>query len=356
MQIRLLGRHQKGLLSGLGWGQGNRRSFEDLGYEYIGFDISFNSQHRNEQGRTTSSELEPVYNCDLCAGSKLETEAAVGRWKLMRCTKCGLVFTSPRYTRAVLQEIYEGLYYDGALGYLSAQLVEPSEDEYRLAKSLLKIRMPTNKNRVPRSLDIVCGAGRIVRAFKQLGWEATGIDLSNKAISAGKNLGLDLRISGIEDSSLGTFEVITVFHILEHLQSPKAFLNQCAVRLVRKGHMLIEVPNYGSRAAKKMRQTWPYLFPDLHLYQFTIDILNRYLLQADLEVVGIQKTHGRSLLQPSNEPSGGGGQNREIAKSIGLGIWNCSSKVPAFRQFVRYMVLDLLGHGEFIRVLARKKG
>lgn len=313
-------------------------------------------KHMNREEPYPRGELERVYDCDLCGASKFESEVVVGIWKLVKCAECGLVLTSPRYTAAALQEIYEDLYYDRASGYLSAQLVEPSENEYCLAKSLLKIRTPTNRYRVPRSLDIGCGAGRIVRAFEQVGWEATGIDLSKKAISAGKDAGLDLRISSIENSSLGTFEVITAFHILEHLHSPKAFLNQCAVRLVRKGHVLIEVPNYGSRAAMKMRQAWPYLFPDLHLYQFTIDTLNRYLLQADLEVVRIQKTHGRSLLQASNESLGGRGQNREIAKSIGLGIWNRSFKVPAFRQFVRYMVLDLLGHGEFIRVLARKKG
>jgi SAM-dependent methyltransferase len=132
-----------------------------------------------------SRELELVKVCDLCGGSKFDPEFVANEWNLVRCNDCGLVFTSPRYKEAYLQKMYEDRYYETASSYLSAQLLEPSEDEHCLSKSLMKICVGASKSHPLRFLDIGCGGGFIVSAFRNAGWEAVGIDLSWKAVSAG---------------------------------------------------------------------------------------------------------------------------------------------------------------------------
>jgi 2-polyprenyl-3-methyl-5-hydroxy-6-metoxy-1,4-benzoquinol methylase len=161
--------------------------------------------------------------------------------------------------------MYEERYYDLASNYLHGQLSEPSEDLIALARSLKERCGNSEKLRIPRYLDVGCGGGVVVNAFQQAGWEAIGIDLNIKAVSAGKNKGLDLRAVSIEDQTLGKFDLISALHILEHIHSPKQFLHRCAKGLVEGGYLLIEVPDYGCRTSRKMGQRWPYLYPDGHL-------------------------------------------------------------------------------------------
>ena len=217
--------------------------------------------------------------------------------ELVDVTLVSVVFTSPRYTEAHLQKLYSERFYERDSGYLSMQIAEPSEDEYHLAKSLMKMCGGSKREKKLKSLDVGSGAGRIVKAFRDTGWEAVGIDLNLKAVTTGMNRSLDLRVGSLDSHEIGKFDLITGFHILEHVHSPRTFLQQCIDRLSENGCLVIEVPNYGCRAARNMRQSWPYLYPDGHLYQFTPETLMRYLVQAGFGTVRIEKVHGRGPLE-----------------------------------------------------------
>jgi len=301
-----------------------------------------------------SNELELVKACDLCGGSKFETELVTNGWNLVRCDECGLVFTSPRYTEAYLQKLYETRYYENASGYLSMQISEPSRDEYHLAKSLMRMCGGKRGIRKLRSLDVGCGAGRITEAFKKCGWEAVGIDLSSKAVDIGVSHGLDLRVAEIDDPSLGVFDMITGFHILEHLHSPRMFLDQCSQRLVSGGHLLIEVPNYGSRNASRMGANWPNLYPDGHLFQFSLDTIRRYLTQTKFDLVKVRKVHGRGPLEdysscPTIDP-----RRQDRLKGFFFSLRHLVYWSPMCRKIITHIFWHTLGYGEFLRILARK--
>jgi SAM-dependent methyltransferase len=311
--------------------------------------------HLNLQQQDQSSELELVNACDLCGGKVFEKELVVDGWNLNRCSGCGLVFTSPRYTEMYLQRMYRERYYDLATDYLKGQLLEPSEDIIHNAQRLLKMCASSDNAKFPRSLDVGCGGGIIVDAFQKAGWHAVGIDLNTKAINLGKNRGLDLRGVSIGDQALGQFNLISALHILEHTHSPKLFLHQCAERLVQHGYLLIEVPNYGCRSAKRMGQSWPYLYPDGHLYQFAVDTIMKYLNQAGFEGTEIRRVQGRGPLEDySTCPTYRTKQTSEMRRFLfsmrHLVYWS-----PFCRRLIRYVLWNTLGYGEFVRILARKR-
>ena len=108
--------------------------------------------------------------------------------------------------------------------------------------------------------------------------DAVGIDLNATAIKAGKHLGLNLYSADISEVEPRSFDVVTTLHVLEHVSSPRTFLNQCAARLTSDGILAIEVPNYGCRNSRDLRERWPYLYPHLHLHQFTVATLRKYLI------------------------------------------------------------------------------
>lgn len=246
----------------------------------------------NDNWKSKAGDLEDVKACDLCGASCFEPELKANGWSLVKCNTCGLVFTTPRYSEKLIRKMYESGYYKIGSRYLSDQLKKPSRDLYNLAGYTKKMVRPKNMEKNPRSLDIGCGGGYVVSAFRSCGWQALGVDLSAEAVNAGRNMGVDLRTGSIEDCELGYFDIITAFHVLEHTNSPKVFLNQCYCLLDERGFLLVEVPDYGSKRSLRMAQNWPYLFPDLHLYQFTVDSLTRYLAKFNFELCSVRRIGG----------------------------------------------------------------
>jgi 2-polyprenyl-3-methyl-5-hydroxy-6-metoxy-1,4-benzoquinol methylase len=250
--------------------------------------------------------------------------------------------------------MYETRYYENASGYLCMQISEPSRDEYHLAKSLMKICSGKRGEGNLRSVDVGCGAGRITAAFKKCGWEAVGIDLNLKAVNIGVERGLDLRVVEIKNPSLGSFDMITCFHLLEHVHTPRKFLESCSERLVSNGYLLVEVPDYGSRKASRMGTNWPYLYPDGHLFQFTLDTIRRYLTQAKFDIVEVRKVHGRGPLEdysscPAIEP-----RRQDRLKGFFFSLRHLVYWSPICQKIIRHLFWHTLGYGEFLRVLAQK--
>lgn len=292
--------------------------------------------------------------CDLCGGSDFEPELDWNGWNLVRCSNCDLVFTSPKHTEAYLQRLYSDRYYERASGYLAMQMSRLSEEDYHLPKSLGKMCRAGRGTGPLKSLDVGCGAGRIVQAFQKCGWEGVGIDLNSKAVKAGVEGGLDLRVAAVDDPELGKFDLVTGFHVLEHVHSPRKFLQKCRERLQGNGYLLMEVPNYGSYRAAKMGKDWPYLYPDGHLYQFGIHTLKRYFDEAKFVIIRVRRVHGKGPLEESepgrtNEP-----RYPSRIKDFFFALRHVFYWSPTCRRIIRHVLWHSLGYGEFIRVLALK--
>ena len=293
--------------------------------------------------------------CDLCGGSHFEPDLDWNGWNLLRCPNCDLVFTSPRHTEAYLQRLYSDRYYERASGYLAMQMSSLSEEDYHLAKSLGEMCRAGRGAGPLKSLDVGCGAGRIVQAFQKCGWEGVGIDLSPKAVRAGIEGGLDLRVAALDDRGLGTFDLITGFHILEHVHSPRRFLEKCAERLHSNGYLLMEVPDYGSYRAQRMGRHWPYLYPDGHLYQFRESTLKKYLAGAKFAIIWVREVHGKGPLEEYKPCRANEQQRQNGIKNFLFGLRHVFYWSPACRRIIRHILWHSFGYGEFIRVLAQKR-
>jgi len=308
----------------------------------------------NSSGPMEEHFLEEVRVCDLCGNDGLEQELVADEWILLKCTTCGLVFTSPRYSEDCLLRMYKDRYYQNARSYLSSQLQRPPEELYRLAISMTKMFSPKNGAKVLRALDVGCGAGNTVAAFKRAKWEAVGIDLSEKAIKAGKDLGLDLRATDFADVEPRSFDVITALHVLEHVSSPKTFLNQCAACLTSGGTLVIDVPNYGCRNSRNLRECWPYLYPHLHLYQFTVNTLKKYLDSLKFDIISIRKVNGYGPAEDYSSVPGHHSPRQNRIKKTLQERRHALFLMPGAKPFLRWLFWQALGYGEFIRVLCQK--
>ncbi|MEM7356532.1 MAG: class I SAM-dependent methyltransferase [Acidobacteriota bacterium] len=136
-----------------------------------------------------------------------------------------------------------------------------------------------------RILDVGCGRGWMLSRFHRRGWHAIGVEKSLEAVVAASQPGLEflaqptLSDCGLEPES---FDVITLWHSLEHLEDPWETLDEIARLLAPGGIVVVEVPNLGSLQARLSRGGWFHLDPPRHRVHFTLD-----QLIEDLETRGL---------------------------------------------------------------------
>jgi SAM-dependent methyltransferase len=122
-----------------------------------------------------------------------------------------------------------------------------------------------------RVLDIGAGRGRFVAVANSRGYVAQGIEPSRRGISAAAAIGIHLQQTTIEEAHLepASFDAITVWHVLEHLEEPGETLRRVAGWLRPGGVLLIGVPNIASLQARLGGAKWFHLDLPRHRTHFT---------------------------------------------------------------------------------------
>ncbi len=121
-------------------------------------------------------------------------------------------------------------------------------------------------------LDVGCGRGLFLDRMRRGGWLVHGTEYDDdSALGARETYGLDVRCGNPGEAGFppGSFDVVTMSHVLEHLPQPAEALGQCR-RLLRPGGLLVvAVPNLSSLQARAGKGDWFHLDPPHHLFHFT---------------------------------------------------------------------------------------
>lgn len=134
-------------------------------------------------------------------------------------------------------------------------------------------------------LDFGCGKGQFIYRASKYGWKVKGIETARNRAEFGKNkYGLDIRTSEYRSGLVNDtpFNVITLFHVLEHLPRPKELLKELLDNnLVQDGYLVIEVPLFKSLQSKIAGKRWIHLDPPLHISHFTKSSLLKLLRELN---------------------------------------------------------------------------
>jgi SAM-dependent methyltransferase len=123
-----------------------------------------------------------------------------------------------------------------------------------------------------RLLDVGCGSGTYLKLMRDLGWQVRGVELDEGAVETARKARLDVRQGTMDDLDPeldGTFDAITVGHVIEHTHDPIAALSAARSVLKPGGILWIGTPNLGSLGASVFRARWRALEPPRHLVIFT---------------------------------------------------------------------------------------
>ena len=230
--------------------------------------------------------------CDVCGGRHqelmfLSTDRLFGRegsFPLVRCRDCGLIFINPRPGLEELAPYYPQDDYD--LYSKAAGLKDRSLEE--LGRLLGPRKGLIEKYRKPgRLLDIGFGDGSFLYFMQECGWDVAGVDFNQKMVElVGGELGVDVRAGQLQDAGFeaGSFDVVTLWGVLEHVQSPRETLAEIK-RITGEGALLvIYTQNAAAPEARLLRDDWFIYEAPRHLYSFNPDNLARLLATAGFGV------------------------------------------------------------------------
>jgi SAM-dependent methyltransferase len=144
----------------------------------------------------------------------------------------------------------------------------------------------------PRILDVGCGSGAFARLMSTRGFDAVGVE----PFSLGQPTDephLRLVRAPLERvrEDLGQFDVITMWHVLEHISSPRPTLESLRRHLRPGGVVVISVPNFQSWQSRFFKGGWFHLDPPRHINHFDRRTLEALFQEMRFDLIGERTFH-----------------------------------------------------------------
>jgi SAM-dependent methyltransferase len=217
--------------------------------------------------------------CNLCGSVDVEELADRDRdgrpLRTTICRRCGLVWSNPRPGEEEIRRYYSRDYRLDYKGRATPSLRHVARsgrgalDRHRLLSPFL--------NAGDRILDVGAGGGEVVYVLRRLGFDARGLEPDEQyARHAREALGMPVATGFAQDASfpLSSFDAVTMYHALEHVEDPVGVLRTIRGWLKSGGVLVLEVPNVEARCILPAHR-----FHFAHFYNFN---------RATLEATGVR--------------------------------------------------------------------
>lgn len=210
------------------------------------------------------------------------------QFSIVECQDCSL-----RFTQDVPLQTHIGVYYQSD-NYISHSDTNEGLIS-KLYKAVRKITLKAKLNIVETNvaskggkaiLDIGSGTGAFLNTMKEDGWSVVGLEPDAGARANALKL---YKITAQTPEQLfllpsNTFDAITMWHVLEHVEQLQEYIAQCYELLTPDGTLFIAVPNYTSRDAQKYKQYWAAYDVPRHLYHFSPDSIKSLVSRHGFKV------------------------------------------------------------------------
>jgi 2-polyprenyl-3-methyl-5-hydroxy-6-metoxy-1,4-benzoquinol methylase len=196
---------------------------------------------------------------------------------LVRCRRCGLQFVNPRVAASAIL--------DGYAAGADPEYVSQMDARVRtFASALGRIeRLAPGRGRL---LDVGTAAGAFLKAACDAGWDAVGVEPNGWLAEWGReHYGVRIQVGSIDDVPLtGTFDVVTLWDVIEHTPDPMHVLARVNMLLRPGGLLVVNYPDIGSWIARAFGRRWPFL-SSVHLYYFTRETMGAALRRAGFDTI-----------------------------------------------------------------------
>lgn len=241
-------------------------------------------------------QFEPVvcYSCGSTRSRPLvvgedDLTGKPGRFTFVSCKECGLAYQNPRLKLECIGAYYDDEYiahrkktnwgpltplYEWAMG-------KHDRDKLKLVERYVDLRPDT------RVLDVGCGAGTFLEHLRNAsGASVSGVDFKDlRHLPAFKSVNFHLGLFYEQRFAKSSFELITMWHFLEHDYDPGRTLRHALELLSPTGRLIIEVPRLDSVSYRLFKERWPGLQAPQHTALYSRQTLLDMVGNAGLEVI-----------------------------------------------------------------------
>ncbi len=231
--------------------------------------------------------------CPVCKNSVFEPYLIVKDhflskedFNIVICKKCGFKFTNPRPDEDNLINYYLSDDYISH-GRSRSLIIENIYKIIRKYSFYKKHQLIVNQCVGKNILDVGCGTGEFLAYFQQKGWQTFGIEPSVSPREYAKSkLKLDVKDeTGLNDFSSGYFDVITMWHVLEHVWNIDYKIHQLLKILKNDGLLVFALPNADSWDCKRYHSHWAAWDVPRHLSHFTTSTFQKFMNNYNLDII-----------------------------------------------------------------------
>ena len=249
---------------------------------------------KREAARDRDLILENVV-CDFCGAddatlvfrAKDTNYHFEGEFSVVRCRVCDLTYLNPRPDVQTLGAYYPA---DEYACYVPTEDPKGLSSNHPFSRAVRSLDIGTGS-----VCDIGCGIGTFLVAAQNSGWAVTGIEPNDKARRlCHDRLGTEVVFPSLEAASFGpaSFDVVTLWHVLEHLPSPRQTLQEIHRLLKDEGILVLAVPNFDSLERHIWGPNWVAVMAPTHLYHFTESTLGRHVRSCGYEIQALHQGPG----------------------------------------------------------------
>ena len=235
--------------------------------------------------------------CDMCGGDIQELLFVKEGFRHVRCRNCGLVFVNPRLAAHVDLQVETGT---GTMGEdrLSASQVR------RLQKELAVLEPFRRLNRL---LEVGAGKGWFLSEASERGWETWAVEINRQAVNSLRSRDVHRILTQPADNfdaPASFFDVVRIWDVIEHLESPRACVSNI-FRVLREGGLLrLSTTNFASLSRWVNGPEWVYLNGADHIALFEPSTIMRLLTDAGFSDIAVRTRSfnlRRKLYHPERE-------------------------------------------------------
>ncbi|CAN5434703.1 class I SAM-dependent methyltransferase [soil metagenome] len=236
---------------------------------------------------------ENLSECPLCNDSRISNfiickdyTVSGESFAIVECKNCNFRFTSPRPTIENIEKYYE-----------SEDYISHTNSNKRLINSIYRIvrnytlfekqsiitKLKPEKGNL---LDYGCGTGNFLIYCKKQNWKTYGIESNTKAkkIAISQNLIIFNNIDELTKEVKEKFDIITLWHVLEHLYNPEETIRNLKKILNKEGYFLIAIPNNESYDATWYKEYWAAYDVPRHLSHFNQKTFKDFIVKSKLKI------------------------------------------------------------------------
>jgi len=235
-------------------------------------------------------QTEVVKICPVCQGTSFvsvfnceDHTYSHQQFSIQQCENCQLMITNPRPDQNTIGDYYKSDEYISHTGKSNSLF----DWIYLRARSYTlgwKQKVIQSRKPVGRILDYGCGTGEFIQHMVKNGWAGCAVEPSDEARNKVQKLNNLKTYKSIDELPEKKFDIITLWHVLEHVPNPDELIQQLKQKLNTGGLIFVAVPNHEAHDAQHYKKHWAAYDVPRHFWHFAKSNMTTLLSNQQLKL------------------------------------------------------------------------